>query len=435
MKDLSEITVCIVDYGKFIFLADAFVGKAAKVYYHSPVDREFQDINDAVKGDGLPGIERLDDFLDPEVLKDIDLLVFPDIGFAGVQKHLRDMGKAVWGAMGVNDLELSRTKFLAYLKEVGLPTVNSVKVVGLTNLAIHLRQVKGKWIKLNRFRACMETYHHRDYAHSLQKLDEWAVRFGGLKEEVVFVVQDEIECDVEIGYDGWCVDGQFPNRSFQGYELKNELYLGSLLAYQDLPEQVREVNKAMMPMLASAGYRNFLATEIRIKDDVPYFIDPTFRMAGLTEDQLPETCSNLAEVIWHGANGELLTPEYEAEFVAVATLHCCDHVRNQWFALEIPEEVKRWVKLYHYCMADGLYHFAPSVPLECDEAGVVIGMGDSIEDALDSLKEHFAALESEPLHCQIEGFAELLQQVKAAEKQGVEFTDQPVPEPATVIET
>ena len=433
MKDLSDVTVAVVDYGKFIFLAEAFVGKARKVLYHSPVDKEFQDINDAAKGDGLFGIERVDEILDPAVLEEVDLWVFPDIGFKGLQLMLREMGKAVWGAMGVNDLELSRTKFLDFLDDIGIPKVKSLKVKGLTNLSNHLRRVEGKWIKLNRYRACVETYHHRDYAHSLQKLDEWAVRFGGLKEEVMFVVQDEIDCDVEIGYDGWSVDGEYPSISFQGYELKNELYLGSLLKYGDLPQEVRVVNEAIAPMLAESGYRNFLATEIRVKDHTPYFIDPTFRMAGLTEDQLPETCTNLAEVIWSGANGRMIEPEYSCEYVAVATLHCCDHVRNQWFTLNIPEKVRRWVKLYHYCMCDDLYHFIPSVPLECDEAGVVIGCGDSIEEAIDDLKDHFEMLKDEPLTCQVEGFAELLKQVNDAEEEGMEFSDQPIPRPEIAL--
>ena len=153
----------------------------------------------------------------------------------------------------------------------------------------------------------------------------------------------------------------------------------------------------------------------------------------MTEDQLPETCTNLADVIWHGANGELIEPEYAAEFVACATLHCSDHVRNQWFCLNIPEEVRRWVKLYHYCVCDGLYHFIPSVPLECDEAGVVIGMGDSIESAIDALKEHFEMLSGEPLECDMTGFVDLIEQVNSAEEEGLKFSDQKIPNPEIAI--
>lgn len=433
MKELPEVTVCVVDYGKFIELTRAFAGKCRKVYYHSPMDREFQDINDCAKGDGIDGVERLDSFLDPEILKEIDLFVFPDIGFDGTQRHLRELGKAVWGALGAGDLELYRTRFINFLKQSGLPLVPSEKVVGLVDLWEHLKTVEDKWIKVNRYRACLETYHHRDFDHSVRKLEEWAVRFGGLKDRIVFVVQDTIDCDVEIGYDGWTVDGRFPEQSFQGYELKNELYLGSLLAYDDLPEEVRQVNDALAPVLADFGSRSFLATEIRIKDKVPYFIDLTARMAGLTQDPLPELCTNLADVIWNGANGNLIWPEYEHNFVAVATLHCSDHVRNQWFTLRVPEKVRRWTKLYHYCEADGLYHFIPSVPLECDEAGVIIGAGNSIKEAIDHLNENFKELESEPLNAETLSFTDLLKQIRSAEDEGVEFTAQKIPAPESVL--
>lgn len=434
MKDLSDITVCVVDYGKFILLAEAFAGKAAKTYYYSPTEREFEDINDAVKGDGLPEIHRIDNFFNPAAIDEIDLFVFPDIGCGGTQKYLRSIGKAVWGAMGANVLELSRTKFLSFLDDCGLPKVHNEIITGLEDLREHLKNVNDKWIKVNRYRACMETYHHIDYAHSAAKLDELAVRFGGLQNGVTFVVQDAIKSDVEIGYDGWTVDGKFPSSSFQGYELKNELYLGSLLEYSKLPKQVRYINEAMSPMLKEHGYRNFIATEIRIKDDVPYFIDPTLRMAGLTQDQIPETCSNIADVIWQGANGILIEPEYISKFVAVATMHYEGHVPHHWFSISIPKDYRRWFKLYHFCFYEGAYHFAPSVPYETDEAGTVIGIGDTIEDAIFDLKDHFALLESEPLHIHSEGFYDLIKQVQSAEKQGVEFTDQTVPEPGIAME-
>lgn len=434
MKETSDITCCVVDYGKFLFVAELMAKSAAKTYYYSPTEREFEDCRDAYKGDGIDGVERLDSFLDPSVIGEIDLFIFPDIGFGGTQRFLRTIGKAVWGAMGANELELSRTKFLTMLDDVGLEKVKSVKIRGLEDLKEHLRENENKWIKVNRFRAEMETWHHIDWAHSQQKMDELAVKFGGIKEDIVFVVQDEIDCDVEIGYDGWSVDGQFPESSFQGYELKNELYLGSLLPYEKLPDQVIEVNESISPVLERYGYRNFIATEIRVKEGKPYFIDPTLRMAGLTEDQLPTTCSNLADVIWHGANGHLISPKFIAQYVAVATMHYKNHVKDNWFQLKPPpEELRPWFKFYHYCEYDGMIHFIPSVPYECDEAGVVIGAADSIEGAIAALKENFEAMDQEPVTIDASGFVDLLKQVNDAENEGMEFSDKPIPEPESVI--
>jgi hypothetical protein len=434
MKDVSEITVCTIDYGKFIWLAERMGEVCAKSYYYSPFEWEFEDIYDTARGDGLFHCERLDEFMEPSVLRDIDLFIFPDIGYGGLQRYLRSIGKAVWGSMGASELELYRTRFITMLKQLGLPMVPSVKKVGLTALAEHLKTVKDKWIKINRYRAVMETWHHQDYDHSMQKLDSMAVRLGGLKEHAVFVVQDTIDSDVEIGYDGWTVNGRYPSSSFQGYELKNELYLGSVLKREKLPKQVQEINEAVAPLLSEYQYRNFIATEIRVKDDVPHFIDPTNRTPGLTGDHLARSCKNLPEVIWRGANGELVDPEFIAEFAAVATLHCKTHVTGEWFTLNIPEEVRPWTSLYHYCIVDGLYHFIPSPPLDCDEPGVVMGLGDTIEDAIEHLQANMEKLKDEPVSAEIEGFAELLNEVKSAEKEGMEFTTQEIPEPSIVME-
>jgi len=433
MKDTSQLTVCIWDYGTFLCLAEMFGKVAKKTYYHSPYEDEYRCAGRCVIGDGLEdieGFERLDHPLDPEYLDAIDLHVFPDIGFTGQQKLLRSMGKAVWGSMGAHEMELYRTRFIKTIKELGLPVVKSVTIKGLTNLGLHLKQVEDKWVKVNRYRENMETWHHIDYVHSQRELERLAVEFGGVKEQVIFVVQDTIDTDLEVGYDGWTVDGQYPDKSFQGYEAKNELYLGSWMDNEDLPDVVKEVNEAVSPLLKQYGYRNFIASELRVKPAISYFIDPTWRMAGQTQEHLTNTCTNLPEVILAGANGELVSPEFRSKFAAEATLHYTDP-SEEWRTLVIPDKLKDNIKLYSYCYADGAYQFPPR---RNDELGVVCGEGDTIEEAIQDVRDTFDELGSEPLSINYEGFADLLKTVQAAEKKGVEFTEQEVPEPDIVLE-
>ena len=299
MKHESEVTAVVCDYGTLgIALAEKLAKTFRKVCFHSPIDDEFRNIKACCHGYGVEGVERCDDFLDPDVFDEADLYIFPDIGWGGTQKYLRRAGKAVWGSMGADDFELYRTRFISLLEKMELPIIPSVKIKGLTNLALYLEKNENKWIKVNCYRDNMETWHHISWGHSRLYLDELAVEFGGLKDEIVFVVQDDLETDVEIGYDGWTVDGQFPSAVFSGYEKKNELYLGSWLDAENLPDVVKEINSAISPVLDGYGYRNMLATELRVKDDVAYFIDPTFRMAGQTQEHLTNTCDNLPEVIW-----------------------------------------------------------------------------------------------------------------------------------------
>jgi hypothetical protein len=429
MKPVEDIVCCIWDYGTFISMAEMMGRVCKKAYYYSPFEEEFRDVKKCCIGTGLEFVERLNDPLDPERIEEIDLHIFPDIGFRSEQKLLRSMGRAVWGSNGADGLELSRTDFLDEIKSLGLPVVPYVPIVGLDNLAKHLEKVENKWVKINRFRANMETWKHIDYEHSRRKLEAMEVDFGGVQNDIEFIVQDEIDSQVEIGYDGWCVDGGFPSSSFQGYEQKNKLYLGSLLEYDKLPEAVREINEAISGLLKKFQYRNHIATEIRIADGVPYFIDPTMRLPGQTGEHLFTTCTNMPDVIWNGANGILIEPEWAAKFALEATLHYKGDI-DAWKVISVPEEIESMVKLYHYCKRDGLYHFPTR---KTDEVGVICGIGDTIEDAFENLKENFEIIKNEPVEIDAEEFVHLIKEVHEAEAEGVEFTSQEVPDPSAVI--
>lgn len=431
MKPLSEIVSLTIDYGTFICVAEAMGEKVKKSYIYTPYEDEYRDLQKCCIGDGLSKCERIDEFMDPDFLKTVDLAIFPDIGYGGLQRYFRSIGIPVWGSFGASDLELYRTRFMKVLNELGLPAIHSERIVGLTALSEHLKSVEDKFVKVNRYRANMETWHHQDWIHSQRKMEELALTFGPLKERVIFIMQDPIPDAREIGYDGWYACGQFPQESYQGYEKKNQLYLGSRLNSEDLPDSVKAVNEAFSPVLAEYGYCNFWATEIRDTDDGFYFIDPTSRMAGQTMEHQFETCSNLPEVMWSSANGEILPPKFSAQFSAEATLHYNAGSPDQWKILVIPDEVRKWFKLYHCCYADGAYHFPPG---KNDEVGVVISNGDTIEETIDNLKDNFALIDGEPVEITIEGFANLLTEVKKAEKEGIEFTDQEIPGPEIAIQ-
>lgn len=434
MKSVEEVTACVADYGTFISVAEKLGERMKKVYYYGLTESEYHDIRECIIGTGLPNVERLDDPLDPDILDTIDLFVFPDIGFGGLQKHLRSIGKAVWGHMGATDLELYRTDFLDILHDVGLPTIHSETVVGVTALGQYLRKHPNTWIKINRFRGNMETWgHDESWGPTQRTLDSLAVIFGGAKEHVIFAVQDNIKSDFELAYDGWCIDGKFPSHSFQGYEKKNQLYLGTIVADKDLPEEITVVNEAFAKILADYGYRNWWGTEIRVRDGIPYFIDPTTRMSGLCGEHQMESFTNFADIIWQGANGNLIQPEFAWKFVAEATLHydsdtTDEAIGSEWKTLDIPKEVLRWVKMYHYCKLDGLYHFTSD---GSDEVGVVLGKGDSVQASIKNLAEHLEMLKGQPVHAKTVGFASLIDTIKEAEKEGIEFGGR-IPQPEAI---
>ncbi len=435
MKPLEEVICCIVDSGCFPALARCMARATKKTYYNSEYEQEYLAIERCAIGDGCDDdFERLDEYMDPDVLKTIDLFIFPDIGHAGLQRYLQSIGKLVWGSRGSTELELYRTRFLDMLKQVGLPGVPSLRFRGVEALAEHLKTVKNKHVKINRYRDNMETFHHIDFEHSRTELQRLALVFGPI--DPVFIVQDAIDDEedspvIEIGFDGWSIDGKYPSRTYQGYEKKNQLYLGSELPYEELPEAVRYVNEKIAHVMASYGHRGFMATEIRVKDGVAHFIDPTDRMAGQTMEHLLKTCRNLPEVIYQGAAGNLIEPDFLTQFAAEATLHYTgpggDH---GWKYLRVPDSILEEVALYRYCCKDGAYHFPRA---KNDEVGVICGNGDTIEAAVDDLKENFEEFGDEPVSIDLSGFADLVEQIETAEGEGIAFSDQPVPGPEIAL--
>jgi hypothetical protein len=71
------------------------------------------------------------------------------------------------------------------------------------------------------------------------------------------MVEDSLENKVEIGYDGYCIDGKFPNSTVFGLEIKSLGYVGVFKDYKELPETVIDFNNKISEALKGYNYRNF----------------------------------------------------------------------------------------------------------------------------------------------------------------------------------
>ena len=151
LKPVEDVTALCLDYSYFIEMARTLSKSFKKVYYYSPEDTEFKDVHHCVMGDGVEGIERLDDWEKPKNLRKIDLFIFPDLGFASKQAMLRSTGKPVWGSGDATEIELSRTGFLKWIKSLGLPVAPYVVKRGLKALAEHLATVDDRAHRVARF--------------------------------------------------------------------------------------------------------------------------------------------------------------------------------------------------------------------------------------------------------------------------------------------
>lgn len=430
MMNLKDVTCLVYDHGLYVELALRLARDYGKVYYYSPAGQICSTIQEHCVGDGFETIERVDSIWD--VADGTDLFVFPDLGDAALQRQLESQGKRVWGSRGGDGLELRRAGFKEVMKQLGMEVGPYKIVTGLGNLRAYLLMNDDKFIKISRYRGNMETWHHVNYELSKGKLDDLSIQFGPLQDSVKFIVEDPLDTDIEVGWDGYVIDGKFSTFAMQGYEAKDRGLISSVQETDDMPEEVREINEKLSGIMKEAKYRNFFSTEIRVADGKPYLIDPCARVPSPAGEIQYEIWDNLAEIIWHGSNGEMVDPKPAAKFgVEVIMEH--KGKEDQWRVLQIPDDIKRWVKLFGACKHGDLYCIPPMAHLS-DSIGVVVGLGNTIEGAISEVRDIADALKYQPVTIDMSAIMDTLRVITEAEDKGMEFTDQEVPEPESVIQ-
>ena len=432
MKDVKDITVCIVDHGIFFGLAQQLASQVKRVIYHCPGwERGFSSCRDGAIGDGFePQVELCHDIW--KIKKEIDLFAFPDIQHSGLQLELESQGFPVWGSRTGDDLETLRLKFIQTLESLKLDVTNYRQDRGMADLRKYLKANDDKYIKISRWRADLETYHHINYDLSRNWLDEKAVQFGDLQDEIVFLVFDPIETDLEVGYDGYSIDGWFPNMAIHGIEKKDRGYIGAAQHYDDLPEQVREVNNRFSEVLAGHRYRNFWSTEIRIVGDKFYFIDPTCRAGMPSGDAQFVMYKNLGEILWQGAHGQVVEPQFNAKYVVQSLIeHNGDP--DHWRTIQVPPKFQDNVRLLSPCsVKDGLYCISPSSAAG-ETVGSLLTWNDDLEIAIEENQKMAGELSKmNPITINTDAVVDVLKEMHSAAEQGVHMTEEALPDPLTL---
>lgn len=428
MKEISELTACVIDHGLFLPLAERLAKEYERVLYWSPYEEGFSTIKKACFGDGYRDIERC---VDPWKQKnEIDLFIFPDVEHSGMQLELVDQGFPVWGSRNGDELELDREQFIAVLEETGLEVFPHKIVVGITALREHLRGEEDKYIKTSRWRGDFETAHWRDWDRDHSLLDVWSLQFGPTAELVRFIVCDPIETDLEIGGDMYSVNGEFPGLMLNGIEYKDKAYFAAVTKRDAMPEQIRQVMEGFSPVLAQYQYRNQFSCELRVKGDRFWFTDFTAR-GGLpsTPSQL-ELWANWGEIIWSGAHGVLVDPEPVAQFSMECVL-TTKWEHGAWAAVKFPDSLEDSVKPYRSCVVDGLHCFPPNEYGE--ELGWLVATGDTPRATLEAMQEKVKEL-PDGVCAHMESLVDVIKEIESAQKQGIPFTKKPLPEPAEVVE-
>lgn len=418
MNDYSTRSVCVIDNGLFAEVAVTLAKYFGRVYYCVPWENAYPKSTQLMVGSGLEGVEKIDSIW--PVIDKVDLFVFPDVYFGPLQVYLTKQGKRVWGSRMGEDLELFRDFSKQTMIDVGVDVGKYEVVTGISSLRKFLQKHKNQYVKISRTRGDFETFKSESYDLSEPKLDEIEHKLGARKELVDFIVEETIDGAVEVGYDGFTIDGQFPAHAMSGIEIKDKGYIGHFKAYNDMAEPILEVNDKLATTLQRYQYRNFWAAEARItKDGVPWVIDPCARFGSPPSELLLNIYTNLADIMWHGAAGEVVDPEPLAEWGAEVML-ISSWANLNWQAIDFPKEIRDAVKLHFPVVIDDRYYITPQgFDLPC--VGAVVAYGDTMEQAIQRCKNLAEKVRGYYVEAPIDCFDSGIEEIAKLKKYGFEL--------------
>lgn len=419
--DLKNKTVCFVDNGLFVDFCRHVAKDFGKAYYYKPDWRcAFPQSRQVVVGQGFDEIEPILFPLDK--FKQIDLWVFLDLYQSDLQLFLESNGARVWGCRKGDEMELHRWEFRNHLKTIGLPVTGCERIRGIDALREHLKKVKNKYVKTSFTRGDFETFRHDAFNTSEPRLDELGHSLGAVKNHYEFLVEDEIPDCIEVGYDGYVVDGKFPSHAMMAYEVKDVGMIGTVKEYNSLAKPVLDVNSALSDTFLSYNYRGFFASEIRYgKERKPYLIDPCCRLGTPSNELLQELFDGWGAVLWYGAEGKLVNPRVKKKFGVLACLHTEFAVDN-WQTLSYPKEIDDYVKLRFHSRVDGKEVVSPQT-VGLPDVGYVAASGNTLIEAISLCKERAAMVKGFQLKVSLEGIDKALEYIKEGEKFEVKFAE------------
>lgn len=425
MDDLSKKKVRFYDYGLFVSLARKVSQSFGSGEYFRPWKSAFPYSRPCFVGEGYPEMARVKHFF-----KDIDkpdLFVFTDVLDADLQVDLVSRGKRVWGSRWGEQLELNRITLRQKMKEIGLPTSRADIVIGISALREYLKKYDNIYVKINTFRGDMETWKSETYDLSEPRLDKIEHDFSERKELVPFICEHGIEDAVEGGIDTYVIDGQFPEVALLGFEIKGVGLVGVVKEYKDMPEPILEVNRKLAPLLKDYQYRGFFSTEVRItKDGTPYLIDPCCRCPSPPSELYQELYVNLAEILWEGADGKMVTPEISAICGVQANIYE-DRASKESIAVLVDGDADQWVKLRNCCRINGIDYVLP-LEIGLDNIGAVVGVGDTVIEAVGDCKAHAELVHPSNMDIHLDALGKAIAEIEELQEFGIEVVEEPLPD-------
>jgi hypothetical protein len=351
-----------------------------------------------------------------EHIKWADSIVNFDVRNQDLIGFLRDLypDKSVFGSGWGGKLEDDRILLKKIVSDLGLPEHHYEVVRGINNLREYLKKHPKVYVKINVFRDDCESFYSPDYETIESEVDSIADGLGAHKDEYDFVVEDAIETDAEIGFDGFFNGTDYLRPFLYGYEYHKNLYLGKVS--EEMPSCLDETMSAFAPLLEKLKYRGALSTEEKIvSQEEHYLLDFCARMASPFTALYTEFITNWPDLVYGVGNGEDVIPEFSHKYVGAFTLKS-QKANEMYIKVNIkdPEKVKMFMPMGS---KKGNY----AVKGE-DHVAVVIAGGDSPKEVVELLKKRAKLVDANGLDTEsVENIDKIFDVIKAGEEVGLKF--------------
>lgn len=416
--DLSSKTCIVYDLGLWTENAARLARECAKVMYFVPWAEAFSEPFKRVIGDNLEGITRIDDFW-AEVDK-ADFVFIPDNQCAGITEYLKAHDYPTAGAGNIEKVELDRWYGRGIQEKNGLPVQETHRIKGVTALREFCKTHKNMYVKVdNQYRGIEESFKYTDYRDVEPTIDHMAFKLGHpYKEEVWFTIEELLPGE-EPGLDAITWDGELLYPTMGGYEQKGVGIIERVYRKEkDVPEPLLWVHEGLAPEFKKHHTRFFYSTEIKIdKDKIPYLIDPTMRLAGPgTAAIQSELIENYTEVVYGLATGAKVQPIMKHKYGAACAFHS-EEANKTWLNITVPKKIRQWVKFRRAVRKGEDYYAVPGF----DSLGTVIGLGNTIDEAVGLVEERAKEIDAKRIDKGIEQLKEIKNSISKGRENGIEF--------------
>lgn len=390
------------------------------VKYFSEWDDNEHDIRAAKKATGEGG-----DFLKVDNWEknvyDADAIFFPGCSKLHLQEDLKNRGFNVFGSGALSTLENNREVFLNTVKDWGFPIPEYIVAEGINDLLKKLEKTEGiRYIKFSMFRSDLQTYKHWNFEASKITFEQLRLKQGTYANKIRFIIVTPIK-GVETGRDTGVINGQQFKRFLGGYEIKNRAYAARVISNENLPSPMIDFASRIAEMSKELGVSTFWSDEVRVDKEF-YPLDFTARL-GIPPNEIEQVlCRNLGEIIYYGAQGDFVEPVWEKEY-AVQLFIDYGNDMDQWVPITYPDKYSRNIKMYNYTKEDDIYWMIPSPDKHENTACAVVGIGNSLEEAIKECIEICGTIEGENIEYDKNQFLDAQEIIEEGSKAGITIFD------------